>query len=77
MFRRVEMSLESLTRTTFRPDFKIALGRLPSQLSGLYDIIHTQIAQTQTYGRIVATTIFKWLLCAQRLLSTQALLAAV
>ena len=73
----MERSLESLTRTNFKSDFKIALGRLPSQLSGLYDIIQTQIAKTQTYGRSVATKTFKWLSSAQRLSSTQELVAAI
>lgn len=77
MFRWMEMSLESLTRTNFKSDFKIALGRLPSQLSRPYDIVQTQTAKTQTYGRTVATRTFKWLSCAQRLLSTQELVAAI
>ena len=77
MFRWVEMSLEALSRIKYAPDFKQALGRLPSNLSGLYDIIYTQIDQTETYGRHVAIKTLTWLLCAQRLLTAEELLAAV
>jgi hypothetical protein len=77
MFRWVELSLETLSRIKFQPDFDYALGRLPVKLSGLYDIIYTQIDQTQTYGRDVAIKTLKWLLCAQRLLSVEEFLAAV
>lgn len=77
MFRWVEMSLEALKRIKFRPDFKKALGQLPSELSSLYDMIHAQIDQTETYGRDVAIQTLKWLLCAQRLLSAEELIAAV
>ncbi len=77
MFRWVEMSLEALKRIKFLPDFKKALGQLPSELSGLYDIIHAQIDQTETHGRSVAVQTLKWLLCAQRLLSAEELIAAV
>ena len=77
MFRWVEMSLEALKRIKFLPDFKKALGQLTSELSGLYDIIHTQIDKTETHGRDVAIQTLKWLLCAQRLLSAEELIAAV
>ena len=77
MFRWVEMSLEALKRIKFLPDFKRALGQLPSELSGLYDIIYAQIDQTETHGRDVAVQTLKWLLCAQRLLSAEELVAAV
>ena len=77
MFRWVEMSLEALKRIDFLRDFKEALGKLPSELSGLYDIIHAQIDQTETYGRDIAIRTLKWLLCAQRLLSAEELISAV
>ncbi|KAF6238813.1 hypothetical protein HO173_003320 [Letharia columbiana] len=77
MFRWVEMSLEALSRIKYAPDFKETLGQLPVKLSGLYDIIHTQIHQTETYGRSVAIMTLTWLLCAQRLLRAEELLAAV
>ena len=77
MFRWVQMSLEALKQTECIPDFKDALGKLPSELSGLYDIIHAQIYQIGTHGRDVATQTLKWLLCAQRLLSAEELIAAV
>ena len=77
MFRWVEMSLEALSRIKYAPDFKQALGQLPNKLSGLYDIIYTQIDQTETYGRHVAIRTLTWLLCAQRLLRAEELVAAV
>ena len=77
MFRWVEMSLEALSRIKYAPDFKNFLGKLPVKLSDLYEIIHTQIDQTETYGRKVAIMTLTWLLCAQRLLRAEELLAAV
>ena len=77
MFRWVAMSLEYLQRIKFISDFKSALGRLPSELSGLYGIIHAQIDDTETHGRDVAIMTLKWLLCAQRLLSIKELIAAI
>ena len=77
MFRWVEMSLETLKRIKFLPDFKKALGQLPSELAGLYDIIHSQIERTEPYGQKVAIRTLNWLLCAQRLLSAEELIAAV
>ena len=77
MFRWVEMSLEALSQIKYKPDFKKTLGQLPVKLSGLYDIIHTQIDQPGTYGRSVAIMTLTWLLCAQRLLRAEELLAAV
>ena len=77
MFRWVEMSLEALSRIKYAADFKARLGQLPAKLSGLYQIIYDQIDETETYGRDVAIKTLKWLLCAQRLLSIEELLAAV
>ena len=77
MFRWVEMSLETLKQIKFRPDFENALGRLPPKLSGLYDIIHSQIKSVETHARSTAMMTFKWLLCSQRLLTAQELIAAV
>ena len=77
MFRWVVMSLESLQHIKYKPDFERALGRLPSKLSDLYDIVLTQIEETEQYGREVATKTLKWLLCAQRLLTVDELAAAV
>ena len=77
MFRWVAMSLETLQQIKFRPDFEEALGQLPSKLSELYEIIHSEIARTPTYGRHVATNALKWLLCAQRLLTVEELAAAI
>ena len=77
MFRWVEMSLDTLKQTNFKPDFKRALGRVPPNSSGLYDIIHSQIDAAGIYARSTAEMTFKWLLCSQRLLTAQELIAAV
>ena len=77
MFRWVEMSLEALKRMELLRDFKHTLGKLPAELSGLYDIIHAQIDRTEPYGRDLAIQTLTWLLCAQRLLSAKELIAAV
>lgn len=78
MFRWVAMSLETLQQIKYKPDFEQALGRLPSKLSDLYDIVHSQIIEeTGFYGRSVAVKTLKWLLCAQRLLTVEELAAAV
>ena len=77
MFRWAEMSLETLKRIKFLPDFRKALGQLPSELAGLYEIIHSQIERTEPYGQKVAFRTLNWLLCAQRLLSAEELIAAV
>lgn len=77
MFRWVAMSLETLQQIKFRPDFEKALGQLPSKFSGLYDIVHSQIDMTESYGREIAIRTLKWLLCAQRLMSAKEVIAAV
>ena len=82
MFRWVAMSLETLQQIKFRADFENRLGRLPSKLSELYDIIHSEIIgsendQTIKYGRVTAIKTLKWLLCAQRLLTVEELAAAI
>ena len=77
MFRWVALSLETLQQIKFRSDFERALGQLPSKLSDLYDMIHRQIDMTESYGRDTAIKTLKWLLCAQRLMSAQELIAAV
>ena len=77
MFQWVALSLDMLRRIKFKPDFEKALGQLPQSLSALYDKIHERIEKTETNGRRVAVATLSWLLCAQRLLSTGELIAAV
>ena len=82
MFRWVAMSLETLQQIKFRQDFENRLGRLPSKLSGLYDIIYSEIIRSENdetikYGRVAATKTLKWLLCAERLLTVEELAAAI
>lgn len=61
----------------FTKDFEDALGQLPRSLSELYDKTYEQIEKTETNGRVVAVMALKWLLCAQRLLSVEELIAAI
>lgn len=77
MFRWVQMSLEALKQTECQPDCDATLGKLPSDLSDLYSIIHEQICRVGPHGRDIATKTLKWLICAQRLLSVEEILAAV
>jgi ankyrin repeat protein len=77
MFRWVALSLESLQQIKFRPDFEQALGKLPTELAGLYEIIHQQILESGPHGRQTATATLKWLLCAQRLMKKHEILAAI
>jgi len=77
MFRWVAMSLEYLQGIKYRSDFMNRLGHLPEELSGLYEVIYKQIDLSESYGRDVAIKTLKWLLCAQRLLSVEELIAAI
>jgi ankyrin repeat protein len=53
------------------------LGRLPESLADLYALIYDQIFQSGPQSRLVADRVLKWLLCAQRPLRTDELVAAV
>lgn len=77
MFRWVKISLETLKRIKFLLDFKKALGRLPSELAGLYNIIHLQIERTESHRQKVAIRTLNWLLYAQRLLFAEELISAI
>ncbi|KAL6717826.1 hypothetical protein ACLMJK_003911 [Lecanora helva] len=77
MFRWVTMSLAMLEGIKFQPTFLEVLGQLPPKLSLLYDEIMKQINALSTDEHEIATKTLKWLLCAQRLLSVQELVAAV
>ena len=77
VFLWVVMALKALQRISFQPDFEKALGQLPPKLSGLYDVIHNQIDQIESYGRKVAVETLKWLLCARRPLTVRELVAAI
>lgn len=77
MFRWVALSLQRLQAIKFLPDFKVALGKLPSQLSDLYDIIYAEIDNTDAFGRSAAISALTLLLCSQRLLSIEELIAAI
>ncbi|KAK2798050.1 hypothetical protein FQN51_007975 [Onygenales sp. PD_10] len=77
MFKWVALSLEALRKINHPRDFERALGRLPRKLSGLYDTIFEQIYAAEVFEQRTAVMTFKWLMCAQRLLSSEELIAAV
>ena len=58
-------------------DIITALKRIPPTLIDLYDTIYDQIKALDSTGHLIATTVFKWLLCAQRVLSTTEMLAVI
>jgi hypothetical protein len=76
-FLWVILSLEVLRKQEHREDFKDVLGKLPPGLSGIYNKILEQIDGAGKHARNVAVRTFKWLLCAQRLISVSELIAAV
>ena len=58
-------------------DVRKALDRPPKALSALYTAVYAQILQLESEGRSIAENALKWLLCAQRPLSTSEFLSAV
>ena len=58
-------------------DVKRELSRLSPEISVIYRNIHQQIMDSGEYSRSVGKAVFKWLLCAKRPLSVQAMIEAV
>ena len=58
-------------------DVEKALGKLPRSLASLYASIYEQVLELEPHARLVAIATFKWLLCAQRPLSSKELISAV
>ena len=77
MFRWVSMSLETLQSVNHINDLDGALAKLPTALHDLYTMIYAEICQTGTHERDIVIKTLKWLLCAQRLLSVNEVLAAL
>lgn len=77
MFRWVVLSLEALRSCKHDADYKTLLGKLPSKLSGLYDIIYGEIRHSGTNAFQTAVLALTLLQSSERLLSTSELTAAV
>ncbi|EHK98358.1 hypothetical protein M7I_5831 [Glarea lozoyensis 74030] len=88
MFRWVSLSMQSICDVRSMKvagDVENAIGKLPSSLRGLYDIIYDQLpiatgdsenAKELTTSQVVRRT-FNWILCAQAHLSTAAFISAL
>ena len=79
-FRWVSLQIQNLCdfeRIKHESDVRNELGKLPKTLKASYDVIYDRVKQSGLVSRSVADTTIKWLLAAQRPLSTEAMLAAV
>jgi ankyrin repeat protein len=79
-FRWVSLQIQNLsdfTRFKHEEAVRKALGRLPKTLYDLYIIIYEQIQYSHDISTSVAETAMKWLLCAQRPLKSQELIATL
>ncbi|KAH0557050.1 hypothetical protein GP486_005162, partial [Trichoglossum hirsutum] len=80
MFRWVSLQIQNLSdprRMKVEGDVRKELGRLPKELKDIYDIIHEQIEDSGVDSCLIAKKALKWLLCAQKPLSTTEFIAAV
>ena len=62
---------------TYPEDISGELGRLPSSLAESYDVIYKTISNAARARQTVAVKAMKWLICAQRPLKSQELIAAI
>src|SRR5438552_2707170 len=79
-FLWVSLQIQSLCdsqRMKHEEDISQELGKLPRTLEDLYATIHMQISCSGSRSRLIAEKTMKWLLCMQRPLRTQELIAAV
>ena len=80
MFRWTSLQIQLLCnpeRIRIEEDVIEELGSLPRGLKESYDVIYQQIMGLAAPSRILATRVFRWLMCAQSLLAPGELLAAV
>ena len=63
-------------RIGFEEDVREELGRLPRKLEDIYSKIYQKICESASRGQLVTKRALKWLLCAQRPLTPQELVAA-
>ncbi|KAK7521253.1 ankyrin repeat-containing domain protein [Phyllosticta citriasiana] len=80
MFLWVTLQLEAIRDTeqvVFDEDIRDALTHLPVGLKKSFDAVRGRITSMENTAQSVALLVLKWLLCAQRTLSVQELVAAV
>src|SRR5277367_5446463 len=71
------MCIQNLERAKHEESLLNILGKLPQDLAKLYALAYQQIIESPPKDREVANKVFKWLLCSQRLMTDQELIAAV
>ncbi|KAI9856843.1 MAG: hypothetical protein M1824_005216 [Vezdaea acicularis] len=80
MFRWVSLQIEALCdceRLPHQDDVREELDNLPEKLVDSYNVIYQRILRLAPKARAVVDRTIKWLLCAQRPLSNEELIAAV
>ncbi len=78
-FQWVKLSIQRLCNSdlVLEEDLRAELGRLPLKLNETYKPIYAQIMQSAPKSKALAIRVLRWLLCCNRPLSTQELIAAV
>jgi len=79
-FRWVSLQIQNLCdsrRIKYAEDIIGELGRLPKTLIESYEAIYQSISNSGYTSRTIAEKVLKWLVCAQRPLKSQELIAAV
>ncbi|ESK85849.1 hypothetical protein Moror_2373 [Moniliophthora roreri MCA 2997] len=77
MFRWVSMQLECMCGSKLDNDVRERLGICPGSLKELYHKIYSKIMGSDTDERVVAGTVFNWLLVGRKILRTPTFLAAI
>ncbi|KAH8598885.1 hypothetical protein B0O99DRAFT_505861, partial [Bisporella sp. PMI_857] len=80
MFRLVSLHIEHLcdpSRVKTRENVLNALGTLPRNLTNSYDGVMSQIAKSEEPNPMLASRVFRWLLCARTSLRAEAFTLAV
>ncbi|KAH6669479.1 hypothetical protein B0J14DRAFT_431832, partial [Halenospora varia] len=80
MFRWASLQIQNLCdaqRIKHEQDIREELGKLPRDLKQSYDAIYSRIISAGSTSRAVAEKAMKWILCAQRRLNMEELIAAV
>jgi Ankyrin repeats (3 copies) len=77
-FRWAQLQLESLRWIRFEKDIRAALGRLPRELSELYQELYERMISTDhETDRAVAINVLRWMLCAGRRLASNDFFVAI
>ncbi|KAK4084375.1 uncharacterized protein Triagg1_855 [Trichoderma aggressivum f. europaeum] len=80
MFRWVTLQIDNLCdsgRIKIESDVREEVGQLPQTLRESYDRSYRHILDLSRPSRVLAERVFKWLLCAQKLMTTEELVAAI